>query len=58
LGRREKEVTVELGAPVIREVTVEIRASIIMVFTWYLMMDSKGFNLVLVVEVGCFLVFF
>jgi hypothetical protein len=48
LGRREKEVTIELRAPVTMEATVELRAPVIMVFTWYLMLDLKGFNLVLV----------
>jgi hypothetical protein len=56
LGRREKEVTIELRAPVTMEATVELRAPVIMVFTWYLMLDLKGFNLVLVLVVGCFLV--
>jgi hypothetical protein len=46
LGRREKEVTIELRAPVT------------MIFTWYLMLDLKGFNSVLLVVVGCFLVSF
>jgi hypothetical protein len=38
--------------------TVELGAPVNMVFTWYFMVNSMGFNLVLEVVVGCFLVSF
>jgi hypothetical protein len=39
-------------------VTVELRAPVTMIFAWYLILDLKGFNLVLLVVIGCFLVSF
>jgi hypothetical protein len=41
-----------------KEDTVKVRALVAMVFTWNPMLGLRGFNLELMVVVGCFLVSF